>query len=119
MSVHHAWAVTSSVSPEAWEPYPIDDVEEGDPQGEVAFLRSEDDGERMLHVGLFRGQPSRFRYVYAGNESVHLLAGRVTITAESGEAVELVPGSLAVFAKGTRAVWEIHEPSMKFFVISS
>ena len=46
-----AWAVTSTISPETWEPYPIAEVEEGDPQGEVAFLRADDDGERMLYVG--------------------------------------------------------------------
>lgn len=119
MSVELSWAVTSSVTPDAWEPYPIDDVEAGDPQGEMVFLRQEDDGERLFYVGVFRGQPSRFRYHYAGNESVHLLSGRVTITASSGEAVTLTPGDVAVFAKDTDATWEIHETITKFFVISS
>jgi len=108
----------STDNPTEWEPFPIENVIEGDPDGKVSWLRQEGAGDGMLLAGVFTGQPSKFPYVFAGDETFHVLEGRVTITVEGGETVELSKGDIVSFPKGASAVWHIHEPAKKFFVIS-
>lgn len=108
----------SNDAPTAWEPFPIEGVIEGEPDGKVHWLRQDSGGEGMLLTGVFTGQPSRFPYVFGGDETFHVLEGRVTITVEGGESVEVSSGDIVSFAKGTVAEWHIHEPAKKFFVIS-
>jgi uncharacterized cupin superfamily protein len=47
-----------------------------------------------------------------------VLEGRVRIRLGGATEVELQPGDLASFAKGTPSTWTIVEPLKKFFVIS-
>jgi uncharacterized protein len=101
-----------------FESFPLDDVLEGDPQGKVHWLRTEGSTNATLMAGIFTGQPSRFNYVFETDETFHVIEGKVTITLESGAAVDLVPGDIVSFPRGARAVWDIKEPLRKFFVLS-
>jgi uncharacterized cupin superfamily protein len=108
----------SSVSPDDWEPFPIEDVIHGDPQGRVHWLHQEEGDDRMLLVGVFAAQPARFPYTSMGDETLHVLEGRVTIEVDGLEPVELAAGDVVSFEKGLASTWEIHEPFKEFFVLS-
>jgi len=108
----------SKDSTNEFEPFPLDDVVEGDPQGKVHWLRTEGSTDAALMSGIFTGQPSRFNYVFETDETFHVIEGRVTITLDSGEAVTLAAGDIVSFPRGARAVWDIQEPLRKFFVLS-
>jgi uncharacterized protein len=108
----------STDSPSQFEPFPLDDVLEGDPQGRVHWLRTEGSTGATLMSGIFTGQPSRFNYVFETDETFHVIEGRVTITLDSGESVTLTPGDIVSFPRGAHAVWDIQEPLRKFFVLS-
>ena len=69
-------------------------------------------------TGVFTAKPSRFRYEFELDETIHILAGRVRIEFDSGESVELKPGDIASFPKGEQATWEILESLREFFVLS-
>jgi uncharacterized protein len=106
----------SSVSPDEWEPFPIEDVAGGDPQGRVHWLHQDDDAG--LWIGIFEAQPARFPYTSAGDETLHVLEGRVTIEVDGSEPVRLGPGDVVSFPKGMASTWEIEEPFKEFFVLS-
>jgi uncharacterized cupin superfamily protein len=53
-----------------------------------------------------------------GDETLHVLEGRVTIEVDGLEPVELAAGDVVSFPKGLASTWEIHEPFKEFFVLS-
>jgi uncharacterized cupin superfamily protein len=93
-------------------------VIDGDPAARVGWLRTESGGNGMLLAGMFTVEPSTFRYVFGGDETFHVLEGRCTIVPDGGDAVELQPGDLASFRKGTTSTWTVASSFRKFFVIS-
>jgi uncharacterized protein len=104
--------------PSEFESFPLPDVIEGHPDAQVHWLREEGSDGATLMAGVFTAQPSRFRYAFEIDETIHVLAGRVRIELDSSEVVELRPGDIASFPKGERATWEILEPLREFFVLS-
>jgi uncharacterized cupin superfamily protein len=46
-------------------------------------------------------------------ETLTLIEGRVTVTPEGGEPVELGPGDTAFFPAGNRVLWDVHETIRK------
>jgi uncharacterized protein len=108
----------STDAPTEFEPFPLPEVLDGDPRGQVHWLRRTGSGEATLMAGIFVGQPSRFRYTFETDETFHVIEGRVTIILDAGDSVTLGPGDIASFPQGARATWEIAEPLRKFFVLS-
>jgi uncharacterized cupin superfamily protein len=108
----------SKDSTNEFEPFPLDDVIEGDPQSKVHWLRTEGSTDAALMSGIFTAQPSRFNYAFETDETIHLIEGRVTITLDSGEAVTVTAGDIVSFPRGARAVWDVQEPLREFFVLS-
>jgi uncharacterized protein len=51
------------------------------------------------------------------NEMIQILAGRMTVTPDGGEPVELGAGDLAVFPKDWSGTWDIHETIRKVYAI--
>jgi uncharacterized cupin superfamily protein len=51
------------------------------------------------------------------HEVIHLVAGRMTVTRDGGEPVELAAGDMAVFPKGWAGTWDIHETVRKVYAI--
>ena len=46
-----------------------------------------------------------------------MLSGTLTVTPDGGEPATLGPGDVAVFPKGWRGPWEVHETVRKVYVI--
>jgi uncharacterized protein len=108
----------STDAPSEFELFPLAEVLDGDPRGQVHWLRKTGSGGATLMAGIFVGQPSRFRYTFETDETFHVIEGRVTIALDSGGSVTLGPGDIASFPRGAQATWEITEPLRKFFVLS-
>jgi uncharacterized cupin superfamily protein len=110
----------SHVNTTLWEPMPIDspDVLEGDPAPKVHWLKKNEKGEPTYLTGLWLVQPSKFRWLFFGNETFHVLEGRAIITVDDGASVEVKPGDIISFPINTPSVWEVLEPLKKVFVIS-
>ena len=104
----------SSVNAQQYEPF----VHEGKPFGEVHWLRTESGGVGVLYAGLWSHDPATFRYVFPGDETFHLLEGRVRIQVDGLPAVDLEPGDIVSFTKGQASTWTISARMKKFFVIS-
>jgi len=99
-----------------WE-LPEDWHLEGDSSARgVVVSRSPD--ARLLR-GIWEAQPSTFRFLFDSDETMVVLSGRMTITPDGGEPVELMPGDMAFFAAGTQTVWKVHEPMRKAFHAAS
>jgi uncharacterized cupin superfamily protein len=101
-----------------FEPFPIDGVIEGNPDGRVHWLRQQSSGDGVLYTGIFTGQRSKFPYTFSGDETFHVIEGRLTIEVEGIGSVDLEPGDIVSFPKGANSTWTVHEPFKKFFVIS-
>lgn len=112
-------AFVSQIDADGYEPFPLDDVQDGNPRAEVSWLRADAEGDSVLYAGLFRALPSTFPYVYAGHETFHVLEGEVEIRLDSGEVINLRSGDIASFQKGDKCTWKITRPFKKFFVINS
>lgn len=110
-------AIQTAVMDEALEPMPIhqEDILAGAPQasGRVLFT----DRGNGTCSGIWQCTPGRFDWAYDANETVSILAGRATVECDDGTAVELGPGSYALFRKGARARWTVHETVRKVFVL--
>lgn len=76
------------------------------------------DGERGVHTGFWRCEPgvSEWNFTDLG-EVIHVLKGRITVTEEGGEPVELGPGDVASFPTGWKGTWNITETLEKFYVM--
>lgn len=104
----------SNVATSEYEPF----VHEGEPFGDVHWLRVGSGGEGVLYAGLWTHEPADLPYVFPGDETFHVLGGEVTIDVEGGDSVTLREGDIASFTKGQTSTWHITQPFKKFFVIS-
>jgi uncharacterized cupin superfamily protein len=50
-------------------------------------------------------------------EFIHVISGRMTVQPDGGPAVELTPGSSAVFPIGWCGTWTVHETFRKVFTV--
>jgi uncharacterized cupin superfamily protein len=104
----------SNIDSQNYEPF----ISAGQPFGEVHWLRTESGGEGRLFAGLWKHGCATFDYVFPGDETFHVLEGRLSIAIAGGATVELKPGDIVSFAKGQSSTWTIKTPMKKFFVIS-
>jgi len=102
------------IATQVYEPFLVD----GQPFGEVHWLRTTSGGEGQLFAGLWKHGNGTFDYVFPGDETFHVLEGRVRIAIRGGDAVELSTGDIVSFTKGQASTWTITAPMKKFFVIS-
>jgi uncharacterized cupin superfamily protein len=67
--------------------------------------------------GIWQCAPGPSRWVLETNEFVHVLSGRMTVTPDGGEPVELGPGDTVLFPTGWAGTWDIAETLRKLYVI--
>jgi uncharacterized cupin superfamily protein len=56
-------------------------------------------------------------WVQEENEVIYVLSGSLTVTPDGGKPVTLGPGDVAVFPRGWRGPWELHETVRKVYVV--
>lgn len=59
---------------------------------------------------------SKFPWTYDRQETCYFLEGRVIVTPEGGEPVELGEGDLVTFPAGMSCTWDIKEPVEKHYI---
>ena len=73
------------------------------------------DGEQS--GGIWECTPGPSRWTLETNEVIHLVAGRMTVTPDGGDAVVLAAGDMAVFPRGWTGTWQIQETVRKVYAI--
>ena len=67
--------------------------------------------------GVWECTPGPSRWTLEVNEFIQLVKGRMTVTVDGGEPVELRAGDSAVFPKGWTGTWDIAETLRKVYVM--
>jgi uncharacterized cupin superfamily protein len=76
------------------------------------------DTENGITSGTWECEPGRSRWEFVTRgEVVQIIAGRMTVTEDGKEPVELTAGTTAIYPIGWKGVWEVHETIRKVFVI--
>ncbi|MET1154629.1 cupin domain-containing protein, partial [Arthrobacter sp.] len=105
---------SSSVTAESWEPH----VENGQPFGQVHWLRAEGEGGPL--AGLWRvdaAEGADLPYRVTGSDTFHVLEGEAELETPDGNRIKLVTGGIYSFPDGFTATWRTRVPFKKFFVI--
>lgn len=59
--------------------------------------------------------PSEFDWQYPDSETAYVFKGKVVISTDTGEKVEIGPGDLVVFPKGLKCHWQVRERIEKVY----
>jgi uncharacterized protein len=97
---------------DSW-PLPAELLLSGAPNASGAVLSKSADG--CVVCGIWDCSPGSFRWDWNYDETLVVVAGRVTVALDGGRKVELAPGDLAFFERGQSSVWTIHEHFRKGF----
>jgi uncharacterized cupin superfamily protein len=103
---------------ESGEPDGGQDVLEGDVSWQVHTVRKTDGPGGYNWTGLVVGQPSITKLDFDVNETVVVLEGEADVQVDGDDVVELRPGVVASFVKGTQTVWTIKKQLKQVFVMS-
>lgn len=68
-------------------------------------------------AGIWQCEPGPSRWQLETHEVIYLVAGRMTVTPDGGEAREIGVGDIAVFPRGWSGTWDIHETVRKVYSI--
>ena len=68
--------------------------------------------------GIWECTPGPSYWIQDEHEVIHIVAGRMTVTRDGEESVELGAGDMAVFPQGWSGTWVIHETLRKVYAIS-
>ena len=102
----------SSVMLDDWGPLP---------EGTAAPMATEGrklwSGDGILEVGIWKCAAGPSRWKFETNESFTIFSGRMTVTEDGGEPIELASGDSAVFPEGWSGVWELHDTVLKVYTV--
>lgn len=73
------------------------------------------DGTKSAGIWQCSAGPSYWRQ--EENEVIYVLSGRMTVTLDGGDAVDVGAGDIAVFPQGWAGTWVIHETLRKVYVV--
>ncbi len=73
------------------------------------------DGARS--AGIWQCSPGPSYWRQDENEVIYVLSGRMTVTSDGGEPLEVGAGDIAVFPLGWTGTWVIHETLRKVYVV--
>lgn len=90
-------------------------VVQGSPTMKTWILHTSNDG-RMIS-GVWTATPGTYHATYAEYEFVHIIEGRITITPDGEESMNVGPGDAFVVEAGFEGTWEIKESVVKHFDI--
>lgn len=98
------------------DPIPQSDVLEGHPVARTFMLHA--DPATRYECGIWHCTPGTFRWTFALDEFVYVVAGDARIEYEDGRTIRVTKGEAAHFPRG-RCVWTISKTVRKVFVIRS
>lgn len=90
----------------------------GNPNMLVHELRSTSGSAGNVWAAVVTLDPCSFEYTYTGDETIHVLEGAATVEVDEAQTVELRPGTIASFSRGTRSRWRIQEKFREFAVLT-
>jgi len=76
----------------------------------------EQDG--VMDWPIWEKEVSNFPWTYESDEHCYILEGRVTVTPDNANSVEIKAGDYVIFPKGMSCTWDIHEPIRKHYQFS-
>ncbi len=91
-------------------------VVEGQPTMTTTVQHTTEDGKILS--GTWQATVGTFHATYTDYEFVHMISGRIIITPDGGEAVEVGPGDAFVVEADFKGTWKILEDVTKHFVIA-
>lgn len=91
-------------------------VVEGSPTMKTAVQHTTKDGKVLS--GTWQATPGTYHASYTDYEFVHMISGRIVITPDGGESVEVGPGDAFVVEADFKGTWKIIEPVTKHFVVT-
>lgn len=114
MTQHTVEVLRQSVREAPLAPLPLDpsQIIEGDPQASATILWKSEDGKQCN--GIWECTPGVFDYLHT-DETACLVQGRVQVTPEGGEPLQLGAGDVVFFPEGSRTRWEVYETVRKAF----
>ncbi|QBJ95584.1 DUF861 domain-containing protein [Rhodococcus sp. ABRD24] len=78
------------------------------------------DPDRGITAGVWESEPGTSRWEFRDRgEFIHVVAGRMTVTQDGGDAVEISAGQTALFRIGWCGTWTVHERLRKTFLVLS
>lgn len=89
---------------------------DGEPAGEVAWLRNTSRDGRTYKAGMWKAGPSSCPYYFAADETFVMIEGVLDIELEDGTKLSFGPGDTGSFQLGTRSTWTVKEPVVHFFI---
>ncbi|MFQ3345918.1 MAG: putative cupin superfamily protein [Porticoccaceae bacterium] len=90
-------------------------VIEGRPTMKTWILHTSNDGSMIS--GIWTATPGTYHATYSEYEFVHLIEGRIIITPEGEEPLDVGPGDAFVVEAGFKGTWQIKEAVVKHFDI--
>lgn len=110
---------TSNIAATDYEPFEGGTVLDGTPNRRVHWLRNETTAESVLMAGLFTADPCVIGdYTLETDECIYVIEGEVRIEI-ADNVVDLGPGDIASFRKGSTSRWTFRTPFKEFFVLSA
>ena len=97
------------------EPVPAEQLRGGQPACRYASAFTSRDGH--FDVGLWEGTPGSWEVAYTENEVCLLLAGRVRLTARTGEIAEFSAGEAFLVPAGFQGEFAVLESARKLYAI--
>jgi hypothetical protein len=82
------------------------------------MIETSPDAAQLAHLGVDRwpvweSEIAEFPWAYADMETSYIPQGRVIVTPEGREPVEIVTGDLVMFPAGMACTWKVVEPLRK------
>jgi hypothetical protein len=73
------------------------------------------DGDQ--EVGIWECTAGPSRWVLETHEEIYIISGKMTVTRDGGEPLDVGAGDAVVFPRGWAGNWQIHETLRKLYVI--
>jgi uncharacterized cupin superfamily protein len=116
-SIYVGHAHTTDLAPLTAEDAEFEAVE-GELTMLVHELRNTAGPDGRVWAAIVTIEPVTIHYIFKGHETIHVLEGEVSITVEGETTLDLGPGDVASFTKGTSSVWVVKSRLRELFVLS-
>jgi uncharacterized protein len=109
----HLRAIASGLDLEDWGA--LDEASDPDTPMQTAGHEIWKDGDQ--EVGIWECTPGPSYWKLTTHEQIYVIAGRMTVTRDGEDPVEVSAGDTVVFPNGWAGTWQIHETLRKLYVI--